>query len=110
MLTNVETDIDDKNIQFAQNNVSKNGLEPRIRVIKTEPSAPLIPLDTRISLERYGVVKKYNVAEFVRLRQKHRLNFTMCNPPFYESQDEMVASAEAKARPPFSVRIALQTK
>ncbi|KAL2002202.1 hypothetical protein VTN02DRAFT_425 [Thermoascus thermophilus] len=78
----VATDIDDKNIQFAQNNVSKNGLESRISVIKTEPSAPLIPLDTRISLER--------------------LDFTMCNPPFYESQEEMVASAEAKARPPFS--------
>ncbi|KAL2014481.1 hypothetical protein VTN00DRAFT_2006 [Thermoascus crustaceus] len=78
----VATDIDDKNIQFAQNNVLKNGLESRIRVIKTEPSDPLIPLDTKISLER--------------------LDFTMCNPPFYESQDEMVASAEAKARPPFS--------
>ena len=27
----------------------------------------------------------------------------MCNPPFYASRDEMLASAETKERPPFSV-------
>lgn len=27
----------------------------------------------------------------------------MCNPPFYSSRDEMLASAETKERPPFSV-------
>ncbi|KAL1846392.1 hypothetical protein Plec18167_007926 [Paecilomyces lecythidis] len=27
----------------------------------------------------------------------------MCNPPFYESEKEMISSAEAKQRPPFSV-------
>jgi 23S rRNA A1618 N6-methylase RlmF len=27
----------------------------------------------------------------------------MCNPPFYASREEMIASAEAKERPPFSV-------
>jgi 23S rRNA A1618 N6-methylase RlmF len=32
-----------------------------------------------------------------------RLDFTMCNPPFYSSREEMIASAEAKERPPFSV-------
>ena len=31
------------------------------------------------------------------------LDFTMCNPPFYASRDEMIASARAKERPPFSV-------
>lgn len=33
----------------------------------------------------------------------HRLDFTMCNPPFYASRDELIASAEAKERPPFTV-------
>jgi 23S rRNA (adenine1618-N6)-methyltransferase len=33
-----------------------------------------------------------------------RLDFTMCNPPFYSSREEMVMSAETKERPPFSVR------
>lgn len=31
------------------------------------------------------------------------LDFVMCNPPFYESQQELIASATAKQRPPFSV-------
>lgn len=31
------------------------------------------------------------------------LDFTMCNPPFYASRGEMIASAEGKERPPFSV-------
>ena len=39
-----------------------------------------------------------NLANLLR-----RLDFTMCNPPFYESQDELIASAEAKSRRPFSV-------
>ncbi|PCG88192.1 Hypothetical protein PENO1_111570 [Penicillium occitanis (nom. inval.)] len=26
----------------------------------------------------------------------------MCNPPFYESEDELISSADAKSRPPFS--------
>jgi len=33
-----------------------------------------------------------------------RFDFTMCNPPFYASSEEMVASAESKQRPPFSAR------
>ncbi|KAJ5833330.1 hypothetical protein N7474_001641 [Penicillium riverlandense] len=32
----------------------------------------------------------------------HRFDFTMCNPPFYSSRDELIHSAELKARPPFS--------
>lgn len=31
------------------------------------------------------------------------LDFTMCNPPFYASRDEMLSSAEAKEKPPSSV-------
>src|SRR6202012_4546343 len=31
-----------------------------------------------------------------------RLDFVMCNPPFYESEEELLSSANAKSRPPFS--------
>jgi 23S rRNA A1618 N6-methylase RlmF len=31
----------------------------------------------------------------------------MCNPPFYESQQEMIEAAQAKRRPPFSVSVLL---
>lgn len=98
-------DIDDKNLQYALKNVSQNGLESRIRVIKTEPSDPLIPLGTVIPLDRYGG-KACNIGRSDSAKQRHSLDFTMCNPPFYESKEEMVTSAQAKSRPPFSVRTA----
>lgn len=34
----------------------------------------------------------------------------MCNPPFYESKQEMVASAESKQRPPFSACTGSETE
>ncbi|OJJ80760.1 DUF890 domain protein [Aspergillus glaucus CBS 516.65] len=75
------TDIDDGNIQTATRTVSANGLESRIQITKTDSNSELIPF------KQSGVV---------------RLDFTMCNPPFYASRDELIASAEAKERPPFS--------
>jgi 23S rRNA (adenine1618-N6)-methyltransferase len=78
----IASDIDDENIRTSKHTIKANELESRIRTVKTCPSDDLIPLDT------VGV---------------ERLDFTMCNPPFYSSQDEMLASAEEKERPPFSV-------
>ncbi|RAQ74312.1 DUF890 domain protein [Aspergillus flavus] len=77
----VATDIDDENIRTSQEAVSGNNLDSRIRVVKTDTSGDLIPLD---KLEVEG------------------LDFTMCNPPFYTSREELVSSAQAKERPPFS--------
>ncbi|RAK75010.1 DUF890 domain protein [Aspergillus fijiensis CBS 313.89] len=76
------TDIDEGNIESSRANVIANGLDSRITVVRTSSEEKLIPLDTKLKVDR--------------------LDFTMCNPPFYASQDEMVASAEAKDRPPFS--------
>ncbi|KAE8408942.1 DUF890 domain protein [Aspergillus pseudonomiae] len=77
----VATDIDDDNIRTSQEAVSGNRLESRIRIVKTDSNGDLIPLE---KLEVEG------------------LDFTMCNPPFYTSREELVSSAQAKERPPFS--------
>ncbi|KAL4974273.1 hypothetical protein BDW66DRAFT_140457 [Aspergillus desertorum] len=77
----IATDIDDENIRTSTETVKMNNLESRIRIMKTSADSDLIPLNT------LGVEK---------------LDFTMCNPPFYSSQDEMIASAKEKDRPPFS--------
>ncbi|GAB1194297.1 hypothetical protein APSETT444_003541 [Aspergillus pseudonomiae] len=74
-------DIDDDNIRTSQEAVSGNRLESRIRIVKTDSNGDLIPLE---KLEVEG------------------LDFTMCNPPFYTSREELVSSAQAKERPPFS--------
>ncbi|OJJ47054.1 hypothetical protein ASPZODRAFT_115977 [Penicilliopsis zonata CBS 506.65] len=77
------TDIDDANFANAKKNISQNKLESRIRVVKNDPTDTLISLDGKLA-------------------DIESLDFTMCNPPFYASQDEMVASAKAKERSPFS--------
>ncbi|KAL4792841.1 hypothetical protein BDV19DRAFT_367867 [Aspergillus venezuelensis] len=77
----IASDIDDENIKTSTQTIKANQLDSRIRVVKTSPD------DALISLQTLGV---------------KRLDFTMCNPPFYASQDEMIASAKEKERPPFS--------
>ncbi|KAJ5145958.1 uncharacterized protein N7515_000522 [Penicillium bovifimosum] len=73
--------VDENNIRTAQHNVALNNLDSRIQLVKSAPAGPLFPLD-QIGQET--------------------LDFTMCNPPFYTSRDELVRSAEEKKRVPFS--------
>ncbi|TVY75657.1 U6 small nuclear RNA (adenine-(43)-N(6))-methyltransferase [Lachnellula suecica] len=75
------TDIDDKSMQFAKTNVQLNSLQNRIKLLQTQKPDPLLPLD---------MMKFQNI------------NFSMCNPPFYTSTADMLTSAAAKQRPPFT--------
>ncbi|KAJ5845278.1 hypothetical protein N7534_008947, partial [Penicillium rubens] len=77
----IATDIDSNNIRTSQHNVALNNLESRIRIVHSDPNGPLIPL------EKLGCQK---------------LDFTMCNPPFYTSPNELKQSAEQKEREPYS--------
>ncbi|KAH8594405.1 DUF890 domain protein [Bisporella sp. PMI_857] len=75
------TDVDDRSIEFAVKNIQDNRLQNRVRVLQTKPAGPLLPLDA-FSIDN--------------------IDFSMCNPPFYESKSEMLSSAGAKQRPPFT--------
>ena len=77
----VATDIDQKSLAYARKNVQLNNLENRIRILPRAATDALIPLDD-LDVES--------------------IDFVMTNPPFYESEKEMIASAELKARPPHS--------
>ena len=44
-------DIDEKNIQYAKQNILQNNLKSRIRPLQTKPTDPLIPLKA-FGLER----------------------------------------------------------
>ncbi|KAI9681596.1 MAG: hypothetical protein M1829_000793 [Trizodia sp. TS-e1964] len=78
----IATDIDEVNLEFSQQNVDRNQSKQRIKIFKsTSRDGPLIPLDS------IGITS---------------IDFTICNPPFYESKQEMILSAEDKQRPPFS--------
>ncbi|KAM0463486.1 hypothetical protein ACHAO4_000201 [Trichoderma viride] len=77
----IATDIDAKSLECAKNNVRLNDLESRVRVIGRKPDDALIPLDD---------LKMVSI------------DFTMTNPPFYESTEAMLESAAGKSRPPFT--------
>ncbi|KAI4105235.1 MAG: hypothetical protein LQ339_003566 [Xanthoria mediterranea] len=77
----VATDIDEKNLSYARQNILANNLKSRIRPLLTDPNDPLIPLDA-LGLDR--------------------ITFTICNPPFYSSATDLLSSASAKSRPPHS--------
>ncbi|KAL6826768.1 hypothetical protein J3E69DRAFT_355052 [Trichoderma sp. SZMC 28015] len=68
-------------LEWAKKNVKLNDFDSRIQVIGRKPDDALIPLDHL---------------------QKHTIDFTMTNPPFYESEEAMVKSAQEKSRPPFT--------
>jgi len=83
------TDIDDTSLQFARDNIRTNNLQNRIKIIQTQPDGPLLPLDA--------------------LRFEN-IDFSMCNPPFYSSKAEMLASAASKQRPPFTACTGSETE
>ncbi|MCJ1309514.1 hypothetical protein MMC25_003174 [Agyrium rufum] len=75
------SDIDKKNLEYARNNIIANNLKSDIRPLLTLSDEPLIPL-SKLGIEE--------------------LDFTMCNPPFYNSEASLLSSAAAKSRPPHS--------
>lgn len=74
-------DVDSENLKHAERNVQLNDLQSRIQVLPRKLTEPLVPLDEL---------------------KKDRIDFVMTNPPFYESEEEMLKSAASKARPPNS--------
>ncbi|KAG9230666.1 hypothetical protein BJ875DRAFT_384648 [Amylocarpus encephaloides] len=77
----IGTDIDERSMQFAKQNVQQNAMGNRIKLLQTQADGLLIPLDT-VGIES--------------------IDFTICNPPFYTSVSSLLASAQSKQRPPFS--------
>lgn len=68
-------------MEWAKKNVKLNDFESRIQVISRTPDDALVPLDDL---------------------KMDSIDFTMTNPPFYESEDAMVKSAAEKSRPPYT--------
>ena len=90
-------DIDDKNLHVARENIALNNLQSRIRPLKTKPNGSLIPL-AELGLDRYDLMPDKSTSSI----DLPSIDFTMCNPPFYSSASELLASAAAKSRPPHS--------
>ncbi|ORY18921.1 hypothetical protein BCR34DRAFT_472566 [Clohesyomyces aquaticus] len=69
------TDIDKKSLECAKKNLALNNLHPRTRAVRTTALHPLIPL------KDLGV---------------DRLDFIICNPPFFTSEEDMRKSTEGQ--------------
>ncbi|EPQ50290.1 hypothetical protein GLOTRDRAFT_123633 [Gloeophyllum trabeum ATCC 11539] len=78
----VATEIDQASYNHALANVLANGLADRVQVVRASPDAPLLPLGSL---------------------PDDTFDFTMCNPPFYASKEEVDASAGGKLAEPSGV-------
>lgn len=70
------TEIDQKSAECALKNIQSNNLSDRIKIVQVAPDDKIFP--TAIFENEQGI------------------DFTMCNPPFYGSREEVLNSAEAK--------------
>jgi len=48
----LDSDIDARSLQCARENVARNDLKSRVRLVKTSPEEPLVPLSA-LGLDRY---------------------------------------------------------
>ncbi|KAM0786115.1 hypothetical protein ACM66B_006925 [Microbotryomycetes sp. NB124-2] len=72
----VGTEVDERSFKVATANVARNGIQDRIKLVLTKRDEPLLP---------FGI-----------LSGVERLDYTMCNPPFYSSAQEIQDSASGK--------------
>ncbi|KIK05304.1 hypothetical protein K443DRAFT_91538 [Laccaria amethystina LaAM-08-1] len=80
----VATEIDETSHTYAKSNINSADLEERVLIMKASLDKPLLfPLDDR---------------------QLKDFDFTMCNPPFYNSEEEVKESAGLKEFGPNAVR------
>ncbi|KAG6250725.1 hypothetical protein E4U23_001265 [Claviceps purpurea] len=80
LLTFLGADTDPSSLEWAKSNIKLNDLSHRIHILPRHPDSPLIPLNEP------GLPPT--------------IDFTMTNPPFYSSEEEMLQSAQNKHRPP----------
>ncbi|KAJ7918461.1 S-adenosyl-L-methionine dependent methyltransferase [Mycena leptocephala] len=79
----IATDVDKLSLNSARSNIEQNGFTERVQVFETTPEAPIFaPLHEDPSV---------------------KADFTMCNPPFYSSHEDVAASADSKEFEPNAV-------
>lgn len=76
-------DSDDLSFFYAQRNVASNDLATRISVVKVDATQPFLAF-----LPTHSPI----------------LDFSICNPPFYSSTNEMATLTQAKQLAPAAVR------
>lgn len=83
------TEIDDRSLEYAEKNVAVNGLQQRVRLRKVTLDGSLL------NLKSLGI---------------GHADFVMCNPPFFTSREDMLATHENKKRYPSAVCTGAETE
>ncbi|KPI40832.1 putative methyltransferase-like protein C27D7.08c [Cyphellophora attinorum] len=109
------TELDSESLACARDNVRTNGLAARCTVIETQPpiagnsdegDAPEDDENTSSSAQRQYLFPYHQLLRLTGPQSESdfpiKIDFTMTNPPFYVSQQEMLTSAALKKRPPNS--------
>ncbi|KAF3918591.1 hypothetical protein AA313_de0201915 [Arthrobotrys entomopaga] len=78
----IATEIDPASLLHASKNIQQNSLETRITLVDVSHAEYIFPKEVTESAES--------------------IDFTMCNPPFYSSVNDMMSSAKLKSVPPLS--------
>ncbi|KDQ56197.1 hypothetical protein JAAARDRAFT_133008 [Jaapia argillacea MUCL 33604] len=81
------TDIDTTSLAFAHRNITQNSLQHRITLLQASSSSD-DPILVPFALD------------------PNAFDFTMCNPPFYSSVEDVAKSADMKVLQPHAVRLA----
>ena len=75
-------EVDKDSIEYAEENVRRNRLEDRIRIIPSNTEGEILPK---------------------ALLKRNYYDFCVCNPPFYKDQDQMDQQRQAKRHKPMGV-------
>lgn len=85
----------------ARQNVERNGLSNRISIVDVSSSDSILqPLEGAFAVPYILYPRSH---ECLRDCLHNRFHFTMCNPPFYASLEEVAQSTEAKEYGPSAV-------
>jgi 23S rRNA A1618 N6-methylase RlmF len=85
-------EVDENSVKSARSNVKRNDLQDQIKIYHNPDRSRILPLEI---LENEGLISRND--EFA---------FSMCNPPFYASNDEIQAGLDNKIDDPAAVSVA----
>ncbi|CAO3661544.1 unnamed protein product [Umbelopsis ramanniana] len=85
----VGTEVDENSVKSARSNVKRNDLQDQIKIYHNHDRSRILPLE---KLESEGLISPND--EFA---------FSMCNPPFYASSDEIQAGFDNKIDDPAAI-------
>ncbi|KAI9292064.1 hypothetical protein K502DRAFT_352380 [Neoconidiobolus thromboides FSU 785] len=105
--TMTATDIDGDSIDCARKNIKNNHLTSRISITQVNKEDKEFKIFTPLLFDKnvrdFGIAAIENEEAIVKIHKKLKYSFTMCNPPFYDSSEEIDKGCKNKSNLPSGV-------